>query len=53
MSIGAAYYLETPGYSQSPAIAEDYSSWGVQPIFYTAQGVRLSAPTVCLCAEPG
>jgi hypothetical protein len=46
MSVGAANYLQTPGYGQLPAIAEDFSSWGVQPIFYTAKGVRLPQPTV-------
>jgi len=46
MSVGAANFLQTPGYGQSPAILEDFSSWGVQPIFYSATGVMLPQPTV-------
>lgn len=46
MSVGAANFRQTPGYGQSPALAEPYSSWGTQPIMYDTKGVKLPAPTV-------
>jgi hypothetical protein len=46
MSVGAAGFLQTPGYGVSPALLRDYSSWGVQPLYYDAKGVRLTTPTV-------
>jgi hypothetical protein len=51
VAVGAAYYLQTPGYGQTPALPEDYSSWGVQPIFYTANGTALPAPTVSTAVQ--
>lgn len=48
IAVGAAYYLQTPGYGQSPALLEDYSSWGVQAVYFDAAGQLLPAPTVRL-----
>lgn len=46
MAIGAAKYTETPGYFQNPALLRDCSAWGVQPIYYAAQGNLLPEPIV-------
>lgn len=44
MSVGAAYYRQTPGYGVTPAVLETYSSPGLQPVYYTHLGSLLPEP---------
>lgn len=44
MSVGAAWYGDTPRYGVSPAVLETYSSWGQTTLYLDARGNRLAAP---------
>jgi len=44
MAVGAAYYFNTPLCGTTPAVLEDYSSAGGDPILFDVNGKRLSAP---------
>lgn len=48
MAVGASWYIWTPGFGVSPAILNDYSSWGNQPVLFDVMGNRLSQPVVSL-----
>lgn len=51
MAVGAASYLDTPGYGQTPAALAYYSSWGTQRVLYDAAGNRLDIPKVLRAAQ--
>jgi hypothetical protein len=44
MAIGAAFYLQTPACGTSPAVLEDFSSAGGDPVLFNAAGTRLATP---------
>lgn len=44
--IGAAFYMNTPRFGQSPPLLEAFSSAGPNPILFGPTGVRLPAPDV-------
>ena len=44
MAVGAAYYFDTPLCGTSPAVLEDYSSAGGDPILFDVNGARLATP---------
>jgi hypothetical protein len=46
MAIGAAYYFQTPQCGTTPALLEDFSSAGGDPILFDVSGARLLAPVL-------
>ncbi|UUO08814.1 GEVED domain-containing protein [Blastopirellula sp. J2-11] len=44
MSVGAAFYGQTPVFGADPAELETFSSYGGTPIIFDASGVRLATP---------
>jgi hypothetical protein len=44
MAVGAAFYLQTPACGTTPAVLEDFSSAGGDPILFDAAGSRLATP---------
>jgi Subtilase family len=44
MAVGAAFYLQTPACGTTPAVLEDFSSAGGDPILFDAAGTRLATP---------
>jgi hypothetical protein len=44
MAVGAAFYLQTPACGTAPAVLEDFSSAGGDPILFDAAGTRLVTP---------
>jgi hypothetical protein len=44
MSIGAAYYKQTPAYGVTPTVRESFSSRGNTLIYYDAQGNKYAQP---------
>ncbi|MDZ7705944.1 MAG: S8 family serine peptidase [Trueperaceae bacterium] len=46
MSVGAAFYGDTPAFGTTPPVAEDFSSLGGVPILFGADGGRLAIPVV-------
>lgn len=46
MSVGAAYYGNTPRYGVTPATLESYSSWGTTTVYLDSTGNRLATPVV-------
>ena len=46
IAVGAAYFPNTPRCGVSPAVINDYSSRGGEPILFDATGARLSTPEI-------
>ena len=44
LSVGAAYYADTPAFGTNPPEAEDFTSTGGVPILFDTAGTRLASP---------